>query len=430
MQLFERVGRFIGGLQRTGVLENYAWISLVNFISPLIGIVLYPFVIRRIGADSYGYFVFAQAIACYAVQIISFGLDIPPAKRIVECQGDRTRQSRVLMEVLTIKVCVFLLVSIPFIVTIYVSPLLSQHKKLFFFSFGMLFAELFNVQWFYQAIKKLRITSVTTIIFRLLMIPAVFLFIKGPEDNVTYMCITSISLMSTSLWSLFWLFVGEGLRPVRVTVEGLKEEVRECLPFFGAYFFGQLKTSTLSVLVGVFIGMTEVSIFDLGNKLVTIVKNFTQSINTVLFPEIMENTNSSRIYRVLRYERYVSFAVICGILFFGYPVVWILGGHEMLLAYPVAVVLSFTVYASLLSAAFQQFIFVPENHYSYVTMTQIVSLITCLFGYLILASVFDRILPNYEVLAVAFAMTFAGICEMSYCRYACRKIHKQSAKNV
>lgn len=102
----------------------------------------------------------------------------------------------------------------------------------------------------------------------------------------------------------------------------------------------------------------------------------------------------------------------------------------MLLAYPVAVVLSFTVYASLLSAAFQQFIFVPENHYSYVTMTQIVSLITCLFGYLILASVFDRILPNYEVLAVAFAMTFAGICEMSYCRYACRKIHKQSAKNV
>lgn len=176
--------------------------------------------------------------------------------------------------------------------------------------------------------------------------------------------------------------------------------------------------------------MTEVSIFDLGNKLVTIVKNFTQSINTVLFPEIMENTNSSRIYRVLRYERYVSFAVICGILFLGYPVVWILGGHEMLLAYPVAVVLSFTVYASLLSAAFQQFIFVPENHYSYVTMTQIVSLITCLFGYLILASVFDRILPNYEVLAVAFAMTFAGICEMSYCRYACRKIHKQSAKNV
>lgn len=422
MQIAEKVRKSIGVLRRTGVLENYAWISLVNIASPLIGLVLYPFVIRRIGTESYGYYVFAQAVAFYAVQIISFGLDIPPAKRVVECRGDKKRQSRLLMDVLAVKSVVFLLVSLPFLIMIHVIPMLSTHKTLFLFSFGMLFAELFNVQWFYQGIKKMSVTSITTLFFRILMIPAVYLYIKGPEDNVTYMCITSAALMLGPFCSLMWLFIGEGLRPVRIEIAGMRSIVRECLPFFGAYFFGQLKTSTLSVLIGVFVGMTEVSIFDLGNKIVTIIKSFTQSINTVLFPEIMNDAKPARIERVLRYERYVSFVVMVGILLFGYPVVWLLGGREMLLAYPVAVILGFTVYASLLSAAFQQFVFVPHGRYIYVTMTQVISLVTCLGCYLVLALLFDWYLPNYEVLAVAFAVAFAGFFEMAYCRYACRKI--------
>ena len=66
------------------VLENYFFMTALQIISSLFGILIYPYIIRVIGAESYGLYVFALSVASYFIGFISFGFTFPAVKGIIE----------------------------------------------------------------------------------------------------------------------------------------------------------------------------------------------------------------------------------------------------------------------------------------------------------------------------------------------------------
>jgi PST family polysaccharide transporter len=196
---------------------------------------------------------------------------------------------------------------------------------------------------------------------------------------------------------------------------------KNALPFFGTYIFGLLKTSTLTVLIGIFLGMTDVAVYDLGNKIVNIFRNFTQNINTVLFPEVVSKASRNNINRVFRYETIISLTVIILIAIIGYPLILILGGHNMTMAYPVAVILSFTIYSYLIVGAYLNFIFVPNEKYTFITIDQMIAMLTSIGSLPLLAWFFGTMFPDFIVLSVPIAMTISSVIELLFCRYIDKK---------
>ena len=52
---------FLQRLRETRVLENYSFMTALSIFSALIGLIIYPYVIRMTGKDAYGAYILNEA---------------------------------------------------------------------------------------------------------------------------------------------------------------------------------------------------------------------------------------------------------------------------------------------------------------------------------------------------------------------------------
>ena len=88
----------------------------------------------------------------------------------------------------------------------------------------------------------------------------------------------------------------------------------------------------------------------------------------------------------------------------------------MMEAVPIAMILSVTIYSWLVTGAFLNFVFIPNNKYYYITRNQIVALISCL------AFIGIGLWIEHSMLCLAAAISLSGLVEIVYCRIVSQRM--------
>ena len=383
--------------------------SALNIVSALVGFFIYPYVIRVLGAEQYGLYAFLLAIAMYFQDLIDFGFDSPCTKRVALCADDKQELSRTVSVVLFCKLTLIALsaaIAAPIILAI---PILRDNLWLFIVIFIQNLYKTFYPQWYYLGTKNMKFSSILQAVIRISQIPLILLFVKDSGDLMLYAVIVSGTMLVGSIVGGVNVLM-EGIRIVGVSFSQMKEYYKEATPFFVTTISGRIKEKTLTAIIGACFGMRDVAIYDLANKIIQIPKLLLNSINAALFPEVVAKATTERVNKILKYERLISLATILSIVIFGYPATLILGGRDMIAAYPVALILSFTIYFMLITGAYLQFVFVARGGYRYVAWNQVIALATCM----VFCGVGMLIWPS--VWSVALSLTLSTAGEVIYCR--------------
>lgn len=383
--------------------------SALNIVSALVGFFIYPYVIRVLGAEQYGLYAFLLAIAMYFQDVIDFGFDSPCTKRVALCADDKHELSRTVSVVLFCKLALIALsaaIAAPIILAI---PILRDNLWLFIVIFIQNLYKTFYPQWYYLGTKNMKFSSILQAVIRVSQIPLILIFVKDTGDLMVYALIVSGTMFVGSLVGGANVLM-EGIRIVGVSFSQMKEYYKEATPFFVTTISGRIKEKTLTAIIGACFGMRDVAIYDLANKIIQIPKLLLNSINAALFPEVVTNATTDKVNRILKYERLISIATVLCIAIFGYPATLILGGRDMIAAYPVALILSFTIYFMLITGAYLQFVFVARGGYRYVAWNQVIALATCM----VFCGVGMLIWPS--VWSVALSLTLSTAGEVIYCR--------------
>ena len=388
--------------------------SALNIVSALVGFFIYPYVIRVLGAEQYGLYAFLLAIAMYFQDVIDFGFDSPCTKRVALCADDKQELSRTVSVVLFCKLTLIALsaaIAAPIILAI---PILRDNLWLFVVIFIQNLYKTFYPQWYYLGTKNMKFSSILQAVIRVSQIPLILIFVKDTGDLMVYALIVSGTMFVGSLVGGANVLM-EGIRIVGVSFSQMKEYYKEATPFFVTTISGRIKEKTLTAIIGACFGMRDVAIYDLANKIIQIPKLLLNSINAALFPEVVAKATTERVNKILKYERLISLATILSIVIFGYPATLILGGRDMIAAYPVALILSFTIYFMLITGAYLQFVFVARGGYRYVAWNQVIALATCM----VFCGVGMLIWPS--VWSVALSLTLSTAGEVIYCRIITRR---------
>ena len=401
----------------TKVIENYFFMTALQVINSLFGILIYPYLIRVLGAGSYGMYVFALSVTSYFTGFISFGFNMPAAKGIVENKDNPQIKSQIVSSVLTAKFYLALLSVLVFAVLLFTVPVMKNHKVIFAICFSQIIAETLLPVWYFQGVQKMRIITYIQLSIKILSLPFIFLFIHAPSDCYVYVLIASLSLVLGAILSNVFLLTKEEIRIKLVSIKSLKTYFNDALPFFWSNSTATIKQESVTIIIGAFFGMRDVAFYDLANKIILLPRMLTTNINGALFPKVMERTDKEVIKKIIRYETLIGLAVILSVVLFGYWIVLLLGGKQMLDAYPLAIILSASMLVWLIVGSYINFIFVPQNKYYFVTRNQFMAFISfvlfCVLGILIF----------HTIAAVVLALTLSGYCEIVYCNYLIRK-HK------
>lgn len=379
---------------------------------------MYPYVIRVLGAEQYGLYAFLLAIALYFQDLIDFGFDSPCTKRVAVSAADKAELSRTVSVVFYCKLVLIFLsfcIAMPVVLLILV---LKSNLWLFAVIFVQNLYKTFYPQWYYLGTKNMRFSSILQAVIRISQIPLTLIFVKTEADLMIYAAIVSGTMLIGS-------FVGganvlmHGVKLVKVSPSLMMEYYREATPFFVTTISGRVKEKTLTAIIGAYFGMRDVAIYDLANKIIQIPKLLLNSINAALFPEVVTNPTPQRVAKILKYERLIALATVLSIVVFGYPAALVLGGRDMVQAYPVALILSLTIYFALIAGAYLQFVFVARGAYRHVALNQLVALVSCLG----LCALGMWIYPSVWSVALSLSVSTAG--EVLYCRIFSKSLIKE-----
>jgi PST family polysaccharide transporter len=389
----------------------------LSLFSSLIGILLYPYLIRVLGKNSYGLFVFALSITCFFAIFNKFGFGMPATKEIVENIDDKNTKNNILSAIFTAKILIFSILSIIFSVLCIFIPLFRDNVLIFSICYITLIADIIFPQWYFLAIQKMKFITIIQLFFRILTIPFIFIFVKKTENLLIYTIIYSTSLLFGGFAGMFVLWKKEGILPKIVSLKATKRHFRDALPFFWTSAASTLKMESITLIIGTFFSLADVALYDLANKIISIPRLLIMNVNTVLFPKVLVAKSKDMVKKIIRYETILGICVVALILIFGYWLVILFGGRDMAGAYPIAIVLSITVLTWLIIMAYINFIFIPQRKYYFVTKNQIVTFV----AFFICTGIGLIFFKNIIVLAIALVLS--GFVEIFYCKYLIKK-HK------
>ena len=403
-------------LSNKKVIENYFFMTVILLLNSMFGLLIYPYLIKTLGTESYGIFLFATTIANYFICFVGFGFDMYGLRKIAENPSSIKNKSEVLSNVFTTKIYLEILSIIFFITLILLFPNLRENIWVYIICFTTKLVNIFFTTWYFQGIQKMRVVTYIQLLFKLLSLPFIFTFVRTPDDILVFSIIMTTSSLLGAFYAFIHLFIFEGIKIRIVAINRVKAYVVESQYFFYTNFLNIMKAQTLNLIVGIHFGMRDLAIYDLGAKIVQVPFLLTSSINGALFPKIVLNFNIQLLKKILFFERIVGVLCILSIVFFGKLAIKILGNDTMMDAYPIAVILSFTIFAFLQTGCYITLILIPKKKDIYVLKDLIISFVSLVI-FILIGSLFSS-----NILILPISLSLSALIEILYLKTITKKI--------
>lgn len=283
------------------VVDNIFFVGLIQIFSLLAPFITYPYLVDVLGMDLYGIVISAQVLVSYATIVIDFGSNSVCAKNVSIHRNDEHKLSEILSAVLFIRFQIWVICFFFYLLVVLCIPTYKEHLLLFVLTYFLTFNDLLFPQFFFQGFEKMKVVSILTILVKLLFILLVFVFVKDKQDYVIVPMMYSIGYVIAGLISLYIILKQFG---VRLFIPSYKKQinyVKECSPILATDLVCTIKDKFNYLLVGMYVGMSDVVIYDLGLKLKDLVSRPATIITTVLLPRFAQNRNVKQLQYVLAF---------------------------------------------------------------------------------------------------------------------------------
>lgn len=390
------------------IAQNYIFMTLLQVLNMCFYLLLYPYLIRVLGTEGYGLYAYATAIILLCITVVNYGFDLPGAKRIAQANTPAALETT-LSDIFSAKILLEAGCALVFGILLWVVPELGQHRLIYAIGFLQTISFILFPSWYYQGIQRMKVVTYIQFGFKLLTIPGLLLWLHGPADVWILMALNTGSSLLGALVAWCMIRYIDGLHIRWAGWSRIRMAYREATPFFVSNITGMVKEQGIVLLAGSYLGMHDVAIYDLANKLILIPRTIFMKLNDAIYPKMMVEGTSATIRRILRVETAIGVGTMLLIALLGAPAVWILGGTAMHASYYVAILLSITVLSWLVVGAMLQFCVIPSGKTYWVTINQVIAAIVCLG----VGSIGVALWHNVYALSAGIAV--AAIVEIVFC---------------
>lgn len=342
--------------------QNFTYLTIFQAFNLLVPIITYPYLIRVLGKEIYGLLVFAQAIISYFVIFINHGFDIAATKEISIHRSNPVKLNEIVSSVIIIKSGLLLISILIFAAVIYFIPQAKGYKMLFYLSLWICFNEMLFPGWYFQGIEQMKFITYFNLISRIVFIFLMFIFIHSPEDYLFYPITNGLGAILTSMISLFIVFRKQNIKFSFQPLLQLKYYLTSSRPIFVSNLSSKIYYGSNRVIIGSFLGMSEVAYYDLGEKIVQVLRTPQSILSQTLFPKISLEKDLNFVKKVFKISLIFHLLIFLFTIILSKPIVQVLGGKQMISAFLVLDILALTIPIVAVSNIFGTQILIPFGH--------------------------------------------------------------------
>lgn len=281
------------------VLANFSYLSLLQVFTILFPLLTYPYLLRVIGLELYGVIIFAQTIINYVSLVINFGFNMSGARDVAVHKEDKVRLSQIVSSTYLCKFILWIVCLIVYLSVISIVPFFRDYYWVYLLSFLLTLNELLLPIWFFQGIEKMKYITIVNLSARLLFVAAIFLFVREREDYLLVPFLNGIGAILAGGLSLYIVLGKENINLSVIPVKDLKSAYKESFPLFVSSLSTQIYVNVNKLVIGSFLGMSEVSIYDMADKVLHLMKLPISMMAQAVFPKISRERNIRFVNRVM-----------------------------------------------------------------------------------------------------------------------------------
>lgn len=287
------------------IIENLSYLSLLQLFNVLLPLVTYPYLIRILGLELYGKIVVAQFVVLYIGVFIDFGFRISATKNISLHRDNKNELSKIISSVLQIKLVVWFLSLVLLVVVLFFLPIAMNDKLLYLFTFSICFNELLFPQWYFQGIERMKYITIINLVARSSFVILIFLLVKSEKDYLFVPILNGFGAFLGGVMGLYVMFKRDKINFSLQKLNVLKFYIYDSLPILLSYIIITVKDRFNVIFLALGIGVGEVAIYDLAVKIMKLVIQPIEIINTAIYPKVSRDKNMNYMLKVSKLTFYI-----------------------------------------------------------------------------------------------------------------------------
>lgn len=273
------------------IVQNTGYLTIIELVHLLLPFVALPYVLRTIGPEKYGMVAFAQTIVSYFTIVINYGLDVYAVKEVAVNRDNKESLHDIVSTVISVKMILFVISFVIFLMGFVLVPFMSQHKFLMFCALGPWMIELLSPVWFFQGIEKMKYVTIVNCSSLLFYTVTVFIFVHQESDYEFVALLQSSGQFLAGIVAFYCLICIEKVKLHVPKIKMIKDVFRQSLPFWLSRVSSVFNMNLAKTVSGLVLSMESVAAFDLAQKIVNAMIIPTRMLNKAAYPNIARSQN-------------------------------------------------------------------------------------------------------------------------------------------
>ncbi len=278
------------------VAGNIMWLSALQVAGYVFPLITMPYLARVIGVEGFGKIAFASAIMVWIQTIVDWGFNLTATRDVAQNRDNPQKVSETFSNVLWARVLLMLVGFVFLLVLTVTIPKFRANTAIILITFLMVPGHILFPDWFFQAIEKMRFTTIFNVVMKLLFTILVFVFIKQPEDYILQPLFTSLGYIVCGGVSLYLIVCKWGVRICRPNIKNIYLTIKNSTDVFINNLAPNLYNSLSVVLLGFFGGGSANGIYDGGNKFATFATSLTKIISRSFYPFLSRKPHKHNVF--------------------------------------------------------------------------------------------------------------------------------------
>jgi len=300
------------------VAQNIGYLTLLQVAGYVFPFITMPYLARVIGTDGFGKIAFASAIICWVQTVVDWGFTYTATRDVAQNREDRPKVSEIFSNVLWARLLLMFISFFVLIGCILLIPSFREEYDIIMVTFLMVPGHILFPDWFFQALEKMKYTTIFNLAIKFIFTVLVFVCIREKGDYLVQPLLTSTGYLLCGGVSMWMILKRWGYRLMRPRLMNVWRTMKDSADVFLNNLMPNLYNSFSTMLLGAVAGSTASGIYDGGNKFVSVASNFHNVLSRAFFPFLSRRIDKAGMFARINM---LSGCVIALLLFAAAPLI-------------------------------------------------------------------------------------------------------------
>ncbi len=317
-------------MQLSRIVRSLAGGFFAEIVNKLVPLLILRYVVREIGIEGFGLAQFGYWLIDVAIAFVVFGYTSLAAIELGQNQGKPDEQARIISEVLGLKCLHAVLATACLLAFVWTVPSYTEYKTVVTALSFILLTSALDMSFVHIGTSRMLSLSVLTILVKLLSLGSILLWVKGPDDLLTF-ALLYFGANGVISASNFLLNVRR-FRLVRPEAAALRRRFKASLPYAVTGCLSLALDRYDVFVVERFLGAAGSGLYGGPVRVAQALSNVIGSIGMVFFSEVVATKDKESLTRHVSLAIWALFAllmpVVAGSLVTGEGIVTLLLGPD------------------------------------------------------------------------------------------------------